>query len=345
MAGCWLCVAYPARLKKNSVPNSVFWRQGIFVVQNFYVTSFPLVTLAAINYNNGPFVIETLESIRAQTYANTELIVVDDCSTDGSDALIADWLKTYDKPHRFIRHDVNRGVCAASNTALAQVRGKYVSGLATDDTIMPDKIRRQVLLLEDAPANAGVVYSDAALMKEDGSPRYGTFMQRRFDFEDAPSGDVLPDLLRGNFILSLTCLVKAECYQKAGFFDETLRYEDYDMWLRIAKHYRFIYSDFISGTYRIRKGSLMTAINNWNSSNIKIYLKHVADYPPIMLNLRQYAKKVYTEGDADAFSLLHASPARNDEFIKAVLQLQRWKVPATIGRKLLNRRFKYSAKY
>ncbi len=82
----------------------------------------PLVTIGAVNYNNAKFLIETLESIKAQTYANIELIVVDDCSNDNSVELIEEWLKSYDRPVKFIKHDRNMGAIAGVNDVFDQAR-------------------------------------------------------------------------------------------------------------------------------------------------------------------------------------------------------------------------------
>ena len=78
----------------------------------------PLVSICAANYNNELYVLETLESIKNQTYHNIELIIVDDCSTDKSPEIIENWLNNFGKPYKFIRNEKNGGVCRACNTLL-----------------------------------------------------------------------------------------------------------------------------------------------------------------------------------------------------------------------------------
>src|SRR6185312_4924818 len=125
----------------------------------------PLVTIGAIGYNNARYVIETLESIKSQTYPNVELIVTDDCSTDKSVVgLITEWLKSYNHPYQFIIHDKNKGAPAACNEVIRRAKGKYISLIATDDILMPDKTRLQVEMLEKAGGNVGAVYSDAFII-------------------------------------------------------------------------------------------------------------------------------------------------------------------------------------
>lgn len=306
------------------------------------MNSLPLVTVGAIHYNNEKYVIEALESIKNQTYPNIELLIVDDCSTDSSIALIKEWLKTYDKPYRLIQHEKNLGVAYTCSTAMENATGKYFSGLSTDDLYLPDKTQLQVDILENSADDVAAVYSDAYFIKEDGAPRYGRFIQWTRDFEDAPTGDIFEPLLQGCFIAGMTVLLKMEHYRKVGPYDVTLAYEDFDFYLRIAKEYKFIFSDYVSVKYRRRSGSQLNTIKKWNPSNIRIYLKHI-DRPVVMTNLRWYAKKVYTEGDEESYKILAASPVSNDPFIKTALRLMKFKVPGPFGRRLLNRLFPYSA--
>ena len=94
----------------------------------------PLVTMLAICYNHSRFVINCLESIRHQTYSNVELIVLDDCSTDNSVALINEWIARHAVDCRFVQHRVNAGVCRTLNEGITLARGKYISMIATDES-------------------------------------------------------------------------------------------------------------------------------------------------------------------------------------------------------------------
>src|SRR5689334_1867763 len=91
----------------------------------------PLVSILAANYNNARYVLESLESIKQQTYPNIELIIVDDASADNSPQLISDWLKTANIPHKYIVHEQNKGLCSTCNELLRNANGKYISFIAT----------------------------------------------------------------------------------------------------------------------------------------------------------------------------------------------------------------------
>lgn len=234
----------------------------------------PLVSVVTCSYNNAAYIIDTLDSIKRQTYGNIELIIVEDGSTDNSVELITGWLSTYTGKYKFIRHDINKGGAIPYNAGLAHATGKYYTTVDSDDTIMPEKIERQVTLLETSGAEVAAVYSDAYVIDADGKQQEGLFIQRHRKFAQPPSGNIYGELLHGNFIPVMSLLIKRSVMAETGNYDEELVYGDYDMWLRIAKKYEVLFSDQISGSYRIRPGSLSSSIQDWYSSDTKILLKH-----------------------------------------------------------------------
>src|ERR1700741_1709140 len=209
----------------------------------------PLVTVIAINYNSEPYVLETLESIKQQTYENIQLCIIDDHSTDRSVDLIKQWLQTYQRPYKITLNEKNLGICATLNKVFNQADGKYISATATDDILLPDKISRQVEIMESAPNDVCAVYSNAYLVNSDGTFRDKTFIERR-NVQGYPQGNIFETLLTDNFIPAMSVLLKNDSYKAVGNFDENLIYEDYDMWLRLSKKFKFIYSDYISVKYR-----------------------------------------------------------------------------------------------
>src|ERR1035438_3501558 len=100
----------------------------------------PLVSVVTCSYNNSKYIIETLDSIKNQTYPNIEIVIVEDCSTDNSAELINEWLLTYKGLYKFIRHEVNMGGSIPANVGLASSSGKYYSAIDTDDMMLPEKI-------------------------------------------------------------------------------------------------------------------------------------------------------------------------------------------------------------
>ena len=104
----------------------------------------PLVSVTVITYNSSKTVLETLDSIKAQTYQNIELIVSDDCSTDNTVELCRNWIEQ--NKSRFVRTELltvekNTGVAGNSNRAGAACQGEWVKGVAGDDMLQPNCVQ------------------------------------------------------------------------------------------------------------------------------------------------------------------------------------------------------------
>ncbi len=237
---------------------------------------YPLVSAVVLCYNQARFVTECLEAVKEQNYPNLELIINDDASSDDSASVIEAWLGKSDMPHRFLRQEKNQGLCRSLNNALSHSRGKYISGIAADDVWLPGKLLAQVELMERLPEKVGVVYSDALQIDENGNALDQRFIEMQRHFEAMPEGKIHRVLWEGNYIPAMTTLVKRECYERVGWFDEALFYEDWDMWLRISQCYDFAYLDKITAKYRIVSTSMIQSQpNRVRDAVCQVCLKHL----------------------------------------------------------------------
>lgn len=103
----------------------------------------PLVSVVVITYNSSDTIVETLNSVKNQTYQNIELIVSDDCSTDNTVSLIREWLKNNAK--RFVRTKLievpqNTGVAPNYNRGVREAHGEWIKGLSGDDNLLSNSI-------------------------------------------------------------------------------------------------------------------------------------------------------------------------------------------------------------
>jgi glycosyltransferase involved in cell wall biosynthesis len=297
----------------------------------------PLVSIAAINYNNAKYIIETLESIRKQTYANIELIIVDDCSTDNCVELITEWLKTFKGPYKLVQHEKNKGVCVACNTAVKSASGKYYAAIATDDIMLPEKIEKQVAILEATNSNVAAVYSDAYTIDEHSKNLEGLFIQHHRNFLTNPTGNIYNVLLDGNYIPGMSFLFKRNIFDEVGLFDESLIYEDYDMWLRIARKYEIIFSEFVAVKYRIRPGSLVSTIKNWIYSDAKIFLKHADAGSALPIQrLKNIASEAYRTNDEKTLLLVKELAEKiNNTYLFTAYLLWYFGIPFSVGEVIL----------
>jgi glycosyltransferase involved in cell wall biosynthesis len=229
--------------------------------------SAPTVTVIALCYNHERFLLNCLESIRAQTFQDFELIVTDDCSRDSSPEMIAAWLAEHYPQARFIRHTANRGICATLNEALAVAQGTYISMIATDDMWLPHKLESQVSQAQSLSADTAVIYADAEQMDEQGNLLPTRFLEAH-GVTAPPEGQIFSRLADGNFIPAMTTLIRREALLAVGGYDERLSYEDYDMWLRLANRYAFAYQAQPVARYRIVATSMVRTLfvrpNPWH---------------------------------------------------------------------------------
>ncbi len=218
---------------------------------NSRLTPFPLVTAFVGCYNHSRFVEECLDSVRHQTYPNLQVIIFDDCSNDNSVSVINGWLKKHQLDWPFILHKRNIGICASLNEVLRLARGKYISMVAADDVWLSDKTTRQVKMMEQMPADVGVLYSDAFQMDESGETLPQMFIEAHRNFVVPPEGFLFDVLWEGNFIPAMATLIRRQCFKQVGTYDEDLCFEDWDMWMRISRTFRFAYDTIPVAKYRI----------------------------------------------------------------------------------------------
>ncbi len=191
----------------------------------------PTVSIIIPTYNRGQSIGRSIESVLSQTYQDFEVIVVDDGSTDNTRELVAGF---NDERIRYVRHEENKGEAAARNTGIKAARCDYIAYQDSDDEWLPEKLARQIELLENASPEVGVIYT--GFWKTENHKR--TYVP--FSWVSQKNGDIHKELLKGNFIGSPVVLIKKECFSEVGLFDERLRnLVDWEMWLRISKHYHF----------------------------------------------------------------------------------------------------------
>jgi GT2 family glycosyltransferase len=228
--------------------------------------SLPLVSIIIPTYNRSRLLREAVESALAQTYPNVEVIVVDDGSADDTAQVMAQ----YDSRLCYIRQ-ANRGVAAARNTGIRASRGEYLTFLDDDDRFLPTKVERQVRLLSSQP-KSGLVH--CRYYRADGE---GHLLDKP---SLLPQGDILDSLVRWNFVWVGGPLVRRECFERVGVFDEAGPQitADWDMWLRIARAgYEFGCVQRPIGVYRIHPESMMSNVHNLERGTIHVLEKAFAD--------------------------------------------------------------------
>lgn len=227
-------------------------------------------------YNKADLTIKTVESVLAQSYPNIEVIVVDDGSTDST----KEKLTPYKDKIRYVYKD-NGGACSARNLGLQLAIGEYIAFLDCDDLYLPRKIESSVDYLEKN-SDFGFVHTAAYFIDDDDRAlrTFSNRMSRRI-------GWIAKALLLRNFICSSTVVARKLCFEKVGFFDESIfTPADWDMWMRIAEHYKAGYIDKPLTKYRVSDSYILKHIELWKKEELIVLEKAFKRNPKLDKHLK-----------------------------------------------------------
>lgn len=189
----------------------------------------PIVSIVVITYNSEKFVIETLESAKTQTYQNIELIISDDCSTDNTVEICSKWL-TKNK-RMFVRTKLltvknNTGISANLNRGCNASNGLFIKLIAGDDILYPNIIDVYVSYFKRNP-DVSLVFSQNFLI-DSNSNIIGIWEK------NIKNSDITFDRqFQGNLVYTPTIFFTKEIFEKVNGFDEALKIEDIDFYLKI----------------------------------------------------------------------------------------------------------------
>jgi len=272
----------------------------------------PLVTIIVICFNHEAYLIECLNSVISQTYNNIQLIIADDKSSDNSVDKIDYWIKSNNVDCIFIKHETNIGLCKTLNQCLSFARGDFISIVATDDVWLPDKISIQIETFIKLPSDVGVLYTDAMLIDEKSNIISGRHIKDYGKLYPFQSRSIYGDLLNGNFIPALTAITRSSCYNVVGYYDESLIFEDLDMWLRISSHFKMFFMPVVTAKYRVVSDSLYRTMgDNGIETMLRIYIKCIS-WPintretraRLKLNIKYFAVLLYKHNYANCNKLI-----------------------------------------
>ncbi|WP_310555424.1 glycosyltransferase [Flavobacterium sp.] len=229
----------------------------------------PLVSIICLCYNHEKYVVEALNSVINQSYKNIQLIIVDDCSTDSSVAVIQNWLLAYPEI-QFISNHINLGNTKSFNIALQSVTGAYIIDLAADDILMPNCVALQLeCFTKTSYKNTGVVYGNVELITENGDfdSYYFPVNEQKKVIEKRNTGNIYSSILAGgNSLCSVSAMSTRKVFDELNGYDENLYYEDLDFWIRVARNYDFDFIDKILVQKRVLKNSLGADFHKKNSA-------------------------------------------------------------------------------
>ena len=262
----------------------------------------PLVSIAIITYNQKEFLRECIDSILIQDYSNFEIVVADDCSTDGSQELLNRYEKKY--PDKFVLAlaKKNSGITKNSNKAHFACKGKYVFWMGGDDLMLPNKIKNQVLLMESNP-ECTISYHNLDVFDSNTGETLYYMNNKKNSFQGAFEA-VLP---KGVFNGACSTVVRRAKSPKNGFDERLPIVSDWLYWMQsLANGGEIIYIDEVLGKYRRHDKNVTKDFKHLNGHKDvlsacsillldfpKLSNKILFRYSETLRSLRVYDKKNY----------------------------------------------------
>lgn len=220
---------------------------------------FGLVSIIMAAYNAEKTIELAIESVLNQTYSNFELLVINDCSKDGTAKLVEDF-SAKDNRVRLISNEKNSGVSFTRKHGLEEANGSWIAILDSDDAWAPEKLEKQIELQNRT--NADLLFTGSAFMDSEGRP---------IDwYLHAPAEATYRQLLKQSVLSNSSALVRKELYAKHYAVGDGM-HEDFAIWLSILKEGKKAYGvDEPLLIYRIAKSSksgnkIKAAKMNWNT--------------------------------------------------------------------------------
>lgn len=238
----------------------------------------PKVSLVLPVHNGARYLKLALDSIFSQRFTDFELIVVDDCSTDDTPAILAEYAARHPRM-KIITNAANRKLPGSLNVGFRAARGRWLSWTSDDNILHADTLQRLTALAE-AEDEADIFYANYRIIDEDGHPKNLV--------EVGPA----QDLVFGN-VVGCCFLYRREVDAALGGYNEQLfGVEDYDFWLRAARHgfrFRPIGEELYS--YRRHAESLTdTRAREIHRLTARIMLQSIEALPPSSRRASAYVR-------------------------------------------------------
>jgi glycosyltransferase involved in cell wall biosynthesis len=262
------------------------------------IQSKPLVSVIIPTYNSASFVRQSVESVLRQTYDNFEVIVVDDGSTDNTEAV----LLSYKDAIRYIKKN-NGGPSGARNLGINEAKGEFIAFQDADDIWLPEKLQLQIEHFKQNP-HLGVVFTGSVRFNESGL--LDSNIRKGYT---VPTGMIFDKLLTEHFVAMPSVMVRKSCLDEIGLFEETLiGNEDFNLYLRLARKYAFGFVNQVLVHIRIHENNLSDNLEQMCEDEIKNLDKIASMFPDAHIPKRKLSAGIYAR-----FGRYYFSQQRFDE--------------------------------
>jgi glycosyltransferase involved in cell wall biosynthesis len=254
----------------------------------------PLVSVVVITYNSMKYVLETLQSIKNQTYGNIELIVSDDCSTDQTLEIIEGFVLengNFFERVEIVKSSRNSGITPNCNRGILASSGVYIKPIAGDDLLMPNCIRDFVSFFQ-AHGKIEIAASCTKVFYEDDLNNFHIW-PKRYEFPIGLEKQKL-EILRANFVYNVSIFFTRNLFNSVGGFEEKYSMiEDYPFDYKVlSKGYEIYLLDKITVNYRVNFDSTTRPLNQNKFVNVVSHNQGAEfireNILPVLLSKRMY---------------------------------------------------------
>jgi glycosyltransferase involved in cell wall biosynthesis len=207
-----------------------------------------VVSVLIAAYNVQDYVRQSIQSVIDQTFGEFELIVVNDGSTDETDAIV----RTFDDPRLTYIVQDNQGLSSALNTARSEARGRYLALLDADDVAYPERLERQIDHLFRSRGKA--VFSWLDVLNDEGTVIERPDITSWFNVPSMPQAELLNAFFnRGNVLAAPSAVIDREVLDQVGGYCVTVsQVDDFDLWAKLVKHIQLDILPIKLVGYRVR---------------------------------------------------------------------------------------------
>ena len=266
----------------------------------------PRVSVIIPTYNCKEYVCEAVDSVLNQSFKDFELIIVNDGSTDGTEQVLKKYFEGFSDKIKYIEQE-NKGISAARNIGIQTSSGEFIAFLDADDLWLPEKLATQIVVFDTNP-NIGFVHTNTYGF----GGLSGTYLNRYWMSPEQikkHSGYIFFEHYFRNIRITVsTVMIRRECLDKVGIFDEYLSLlgcEDRDLFLRILWQFEAIYVDEPLAKYRDRTDSMGQDFGKMIIAQEYVYDKITKLYGLPNSYKKKALSSVYYEWASAFYSSLH----------------------------------------
>lgn len=184
-------------------------------------------------YNQEKYLRFALDSVMCQTFQDFEVVIINDCSTDGSNDILNQYRKRYPEKIKIFTQRRNKGVACSLNWGLKKTTGEYIARIDSDDVWAIDKLEKQIEVLESDP-NLYLLATDKQYINYKGE-----FYNHKNDEPIFSYQNIKKNILKKNFICHSSVVFNRAIIDSIGFYNENYKNsEDYEYWIRIINEHK-----------------------------------------------------------------------------------------------------------